>query len=206
MMDTRLQTALESMRKHGFEVVELETAAEAKEYLLAHIVEGSSVGVGGSVSVRDTDILPALEQKHCKVYSTWGARKEDVPQIRENSRKADVYLSSANAVTRNGSLVFIDGNGNRVGAILDGPQTVYFVISHSKWVDGGINTAVARIKQTACPQNARRIGLATPCSATGLCKPEECADGCMCSATVSLDRVPRGRKMTVLWVEETLGY
>ncbi|HNW86616.1 MAG TPA: lactate utilization protein [Candidatus Limiplasma sp.] len=205
-MDQKMQAALEGMRKHGFTVVEMETAAQAKAYLLDAIPAGSNIGVGGSVSLRDIDVLPALSAKGCNVYTTWGADKADVPAIRENSRKADVYLSSANAVTKNGSLVFIDGTCNRVGAILDGPKTVYFVISHSKWVDGGINTAVARIKQTACPQNARRIGLDTPCAKTGLCKPDECGESCMCSATVSLDRVPRGRKMTVLFVEEALGY
>ena len=205
-MEQKMQAALEGMQKHGFTVVELETAAQAKEYLLNAIPAGSSIGVGGSVSLRDIDVLPALSAKDCKVYTTWGANKQDVPMILENSRKADVYLSSANAVTKNGSLVFIDGNCNRVGAILDGPKTVYFVVSHSKWVDGGIKTAVARIKQTACPQNARRIGLSTPCAKTGFCKPDECSEGCMCNATVSLERVPRGRNMTVLFVEEALGY
>lgn len=205
-MEQQLQATVEAMRRHGFEVIPLETAAEAKEYLLSHIAAGSSVGVGGSVTVRDIDVLPALKNNDCSVYTSWGADKTEVPHIFECSRKADVYLSSANAVTRNGSLVFIDGNCNRVGAILDGPRMVYFVISHSKWVDGGINTAVARIKQTACPQNARRLGLQTPCALTGLCKPDDCGEACMCRATVSLDRVPRGRKMTVLFVEETLGY
>lgn len=205
-MEQQMLAAIESMRKHGFAVIELETAVQAKEYLLGHIQAGSSVGVGGSVSVRDIDVLPALREKGCATYTSWGAKPEDVPIIRENSRKADIYLSSANAVTKNGSLVFIDGNCNRVGAILDGPEMVYFVISHSKWVDGGINTAIARIKQTACPQNARRLGLQTPCALTGFCKPDECGPQCMCNATVVLDRVPRGRRMTVLWVEEALGY
>ena len=60
-MEQHLQAAVDGMRKHGFKVVELETAAQAKEYLLGAIAAGSSVGVGGSVSVRDTDVLPALE-------------------------------------------------------------------------------------------------------------------------------------------------
>ncbi|MCE5343974.1 MAG: lactate utilization protein [Eubacteriales bacterium] len=205
-MEQHLLAAVEGMRKHGFTVVPLETAAQAREYLVEHIPADCGVGVGGSVSVRDIDVLPALRQKGCKVYTSWGAKPEDVPAIRENSRKAEIYLSSANAVTRGGSLVFIDGNCNRVGAILDGPNTVYFVVSHSKWVDGGINTAIARIKQTACPQNARRLGLQTPCANTGLCKPDDCGEACMCRATVVLDRVPRGREMTVLFVEEALGY
>ncbi|MDD3411608.1 MAG: lactate utilization protein [Eubacteriales bacterium] len=205
-MEQQMMTAVEGLRRGGFEVVELQTAAQAREYLLEHIEAGAAIGVGGSVSVRETNALPALEQKGCKVYTSWGAKPEDVPAIRERSRKADVYLTSANAVTRGGELVFIDGFCNRVGAILDGPQTVYFVVSHSKWVDGDIHTAVARIKRTACPQNARRLGLNTPCAQTGVCRERECGEECMCRATVMLSRVPRGRRMTVLLVEEALGY
>lgn len=205
-MDQRMQAAIEGMRKHGFEVVELESAAQAREYVLAHIAAGSSVGVGGSVSVRETDVIPALEAAGHAVYQHWGIPKEEVTATQEKARAADVYLTSANAITRTGSMVFIDGTGNRVGAILFGPKQVFFVVSRSKYVEGGINTAIARIKQTACPQNARRISLSTPCGTTGLCKPDECGEGCMCSATVVLDRPPRGRRMTVLLVEEALGY
>ena len=205
-MEQMIQFAVENMRKHGFDVVELETAAQAKAYLTEHLPAGSSVGVGGSVTIRETEVIPALAHKGCTVYQHWGQPKEAVPQILAQARMADAYLTSANAVTRNGSMVFIDGNCNRVGAILDGAKHVYFVVSHSKFVDGGINTAVARIKQSACPQNARRIGLSTPCALTGICKSSECGEESMCRATVVLDRVPRGRKMTVLLVQEALGY
>lgn len=204
-MDALLKQAVEGMRKNGFEVVEVRTAAEACDYLLGRITAGASVGVGGSVSVRDTGVLTALAQKGCKVYTSWGAKPEDVPMIRENSRRADVYLSSANAVTRTGKLVLVDGIGNRVGAVCDGPRDVYFVVSHSKVVDGGINTAVARIKKTACPQNTRRLGIDTPCARTGNCGGDECQDS-ICRLTLAVDRVPKNRRMTVVFVEEALGY
>lgn len=204
-MEQQMTQLVEQMKSRGFEVIELHTAEEAREYLLAHIAPDAGVGVGGSVSVRDTDVLSSLTQRGNAVYSAWGAKPELTASIYENARKADVYLSSANAVTKDGRLVFIDGRCNRVGAIVDGPKEVFFVVSQSKVVDGGINTAVARIKKTACPQNARRLGLDTPCAQTGLCKPEAC-DESMCRVTVVIDRVPRGRKMTVLLVEETLGY
>lgn len=204
-MEALINQTAQRMRDNGFEVVELRTAQEAREYLLAQIAPGASVGVGGSVSVRDTGVLPALEQKGCLVYTSWGAKPEDVPMIRRKSRDADVYLSSANAVTKNGKLVLVDGIGNRVGAICDGPERVYFVISHSKVVDGGINTAVARIKKTACPLNTRRLGIQTPCAATGMCGRDECKNS-ICRLTLVLDRVPKNRHMTVLFVEESLGY
>lgn len=204
-MDAIVQQAVERMRKNGFEVIEARTAGEAREILLARIPAGCSIGVGGSVSVRDIGILPALEEEGCRVYTSWGAKSEDVAAIRANSRNADVYLCSANAVTRTGKLVLVDGIGNRVGAVCDGPRDVYFVVSHSKVVDGGINTAVARIKKTACPQNARRLGIHTPCALTGVCGGDEC-DNSMCRLTLAVDRVPRGRHMIVVFVEEALGY
>ena len=177
-MDALLGQAVQGMKKNGFEVVEVRTAAEARDYLLAHIGAGQSVGVGGSVSVRDTGVLDALAEKGCKVYTSWGAKPEDVPMIRESSRRADVYLSSANAVTRTGKLVL---------------------------VDGGINTAVARIKKTACPQNTRRLGIDTPCARTGNCGGDKCENS-ICRLTLVVDRVPRNRHMTVIFVEEALGY
>ena len=69
-------------------------------------------------------------------------------------------------------------------------------MSHSKVVDGGINTAIARIKKTACPQNARRLGLKTSCALTGKCSAD-CPQS-MCRLTLVVDRPPRNRKVTVV--------
>ena len=139
-MDEFLQQVVDNMRKNEFEVVELRTAQEACDYLNEHIAAGKTVGVGGSVSVRATGILEKLQEKGCTVYSHWGVPKEEVNSIRRKAIGADVYLCSANAVTRQGKLVLIEGAGNRAAAVCFGPEQVYFVISHSKVVDGGINT------------------------------------------------------------------
>ena len=195
---------IERMRKNGFAIVELETAADAKQYLLEQIDASKSVGVGGSVTVRDVDILPALREKGCVILDPWTAA--DKEQGRAQAAQADVYLSSANAVTREGALVFVDGTGNRVSAIAYGPHDVYFIISRAKLVEGGIHNAIARIKKIACPPNARRLNRQTPCAQTGLCRENECGEDCMCRMTLELDRVPAGRNMTVIFVDEGLGY
>lgn len=203
-MNDLMKKALEGMKANGFEVVEADTAAQAKEYLLGAISRESTVGTGGSMTVLETGILDALIQRGNTVYSHWKAAPEDRPQTMRNARNADVYLTSANAVTKDGRLVLVDGTGNRVGAVCDGPRQVYFVISHKKLVDGGTNTAVARIKKQACPPNASRLGLDTPCARTGICGAD-CPDS-MCRLTLTVDRTPRGRQFTVIWVEEPLGY
>ena len=201
-----MNAMMERMRKKGFEVVELKTAEEAKAYLLNAIPAGTAVGVSGSVSVRQTGILSALTEKDCEVISHWDVEPEEVTATRKKANRADVYLTSANAVTKRGELVLIDGAGNRVAAVAYGPKQLYFVVSTSKIVDGGYAAAVARIKKVACPPNARRQSLSTHCAETGACDPVACGDASMCRMTLVLDRVPRGRTATVLFVEETLGY
>ena len=151
-------------------------------------------------------MLSALRDKGCEVISHWDVKPEDVAATRKKAAQADIYLTSANAVTKRGELVLIDGAGNRIAAIADGPKQLYFVISKGKVVDGGYNTAVARVKKVACPPNARRLSLDTPCAHTDSCDPDSCGDASMCRITLVVERVPRGRKATILFVKETLGY
>jgi len=204
-MEELVIRAAEGMRRAGFEVVEVQTAIEARNYLLSQIGEGQSVGVGGSLSVRANNTLEMLAEKGCRVYSHWGAPAEDVDDILLHARTADIYLTSANAVTKDGALVLIDGRGNRVGAVCDGPHDVYFVISHSKVVDGGLSAAIARIKRVASPQNTRRLRIDTPCARTGKCGGSECKNS-ICRLTLALDYAPRNRRMVVVLVEEPMGY
>ena len=204
-MDELIRRAADGMRRAGFEVVEVKTALEARDYLLAQIGKNQSVGVGGSLSVRANNTLEMLAEKGCRVYSHWGAAPEKANEILKNAREADVYLTSANAVTKDGALVLIDGRGNRVGAVCDGPHDVYFVISHSKVVDGGLSAAIARIKSVASPQNTRRLGIDTPCARTGKCGGAACTNS-ICCLTLALEHAPKNRRMVVVLVEEAMGY
>ena len=146
-----------------------------------------------------------------KIYTTNdfdGMRKQFLEQIKTviDFDSADFYLASSNAVTRDGSLVNIDGQANRVAAMIQGPKHVILVIGSQKVVDGGVNAAIARIRSQACPPNAKRLKLDTPCARTGVCNQSECGDDCMCRVTVILDHPTRGRTVTVIVTEEALGY
>ena len=204
-MSSLVERTVRGLGENGFKVVEVQTAAQAREYLLGAIAAGASVGVGGSVSVRETGVLPELEKKGCTVFSHWGVPAEEVVNVQRSARAADVYLCSANAVTADGRLVLLDGRGNRVGAVCDGPKNVYFIISKDKIVDGGLTAAIARVKSDAAPPNCKRLGLNTPCVSSGVCGGNACTDP-SCRVTVILDYVPRGRSMTVILVDEKLGF
>lgn len=200
-----IDRTVENLKKNGFSVIQAKTASEACKLLADAISSGASVGVGGSVSVRETGVLEELKKKGCVIHSHWGAKPEELSAILHSARTSDVYLCSANALTSSGKLVFIDGRGNRTGAICDGPHDVFFVVSHSKIVDGGLDAAIARVKQIACPQNARRLGQNSPCALTGSCRVNEC-EKTSCCMTLVLDHAPHIRRMTVVLVEEKLGY
>jgi len=204
-MDALITRTIENLQKNGFSVISVQTAAQACAYLTDIIPAGAQVGVGGSVSVRETGVMDALVRKGCFIHAHWGAAPEDVADTIKRAREADVYLCSANAISSSGRLVFIDGRGNRAGALCDGPRDVYFVVSHSKVVDGGLEAAIARAKRDACPPNSRRLSLPNPCALTGVCRARECEHS-LCCMTLSLDRVPPLRRMTVVLVEEKLGY
>lgn len=197
---------LDTLAKRGFSVHYAETAAEARNLLLSLIPPNTSVGMGGSMTLRELDVAAALQAQGHPVYWHWDAPAEDRPAIYAKARQADIYLASSNAVTKEGEIVNIDGNGNRVAGMFDGPKQVILVISQQKLVDGGLNTAIARIKRHACPPNAKRLGLDTPCAHTGVCNAPQCGEDCMCRVTMVLSHPSRGRRVTVILVEEALGY
>ena len=200
-----MKQTLERMRNNGFDVIELDTKEQAREYLTNAIPGGCSVGVSGTVSVREVGILPELIEKGCKVFAHWDVPAEETAKTHQKAHGADVYLTSANALTKQGELVLVDGLGNRVASVANGPRQVYFVVSRSKWVDGGYAKAIARIRKDACPPNANRLEMDTPCR-DGECNPKICGDATMCRMTLVLNKVPKGRKMVVVFVHENLGY
>ncbi len=180
-----------------------DTAAEAKAAAL-RIIGSRSVGIGGSATVRDMGLAEALQAKGNAVYWHWLAAKEAKQAARDKALTADVYMCSANALTLDGRLVNIDGTGNRAAGLIYGPHEVVVIVGQNKIVNT-LDEAMERIKRDACPQNARRLGLDTPCAKTGQCY--DCRTAArMCNVTFILEAPTRPVKaFHVLLVKEDLG-
>lgn len=204
-MTDLMQSTAAALTRRGYEVYTVSDAREAREKALSLIQPGWSVGVGGSMTVRQLGLLEALEGAGHPVWWHWTS-PEEKPVVWNNARTADVYLASANAITADGQLVNIDGTGNRVAAMIHGPQTVLVIAGKQKIVQGGLTAAIARIKRDACPPNASRLKLNTPCALTGHCNELDCGDDCMCRAITVGSRPLRGQRHIVILVDEVLGY
>ncbi len=188
-MNEKIKEVAEKLAWRGFEVTCCATAAEAKARVLKVAESATTIGQGGSVTMKQIGVVEALA----------ALGKTPVRQT-----MVDLFLLSANAITSDGRIVNIDGNGNRVAASINGPKKVLYVVGRNKLVEGGLDEAIARIKRCACPPNARRLGKDTPC-ASGACADCD-SSGRMCKVTVIFDRKPTGIDAEVVLVDEDLGY
>ena len=183
--------AVEGLKKRGFEAEFVKTGAEAAEIVMKEAGTAQSVGWGGSETVKALGLREKLI----------AAGKE----VRDHQLVMDLFLLSANALTADGRIVNIDGNGNRVAASISGPKRVIYLIGRNKIVDGGVDAAIARIKKFACPPNCRRLGKKTPCALTGVCGDCDSPDR-ICKVTAIFDRRPTGISAKVIVIDEDLGY
>lgn len=204
-MFSQLESVADKLRSRGFEAAVFSTKEEAASFILGDVPANAQVAIGGSMTVKQMDLQTSLREQGHEVLWHWEVTPAERSALLHKAMNAPVYLCSANAITTDGLMVQIDGNGNRVAAMCYGPNTVYVVIGRNKLVEGGLQQAVKRIKSVACPQNARRQGMNTPCALTGHCDAGACKTS-MCHMTVSFDLAPNGKRTCVLLIDEDLGY
>ena len=203
--DHLAQTIIKNLKRRHIEGFYCATAEEAVKKVSELIADGSSVTWGGTMTVRDLGIPQYLKDRGTLevLDRDLAETPKDKQDIYLKAFSADVYLSSANAISEDGVIVNIDGNGNRVAAITWGPKKVIFVIGLNK-VAQNVEAALARARSTASPINAARFDINTPCHTDGVChncnSPE-----CICNYVHFLRNSPQGRHVVVL-VGETLGY
>ena len=199
------QRIINNLARRNMQAFYCSTSQEAVGKVLELIPAGSSVTWGGSMTIRDIGIPDALRQKGCYEVLDRDLVEGDEAKVQMYVRAftTDVYLSSANAISEDGVIVNIDGNGNRVAAITWGPKKVIFVIGLNK-VAQTVEAALARARSTASPINAARFDIKTPCQTDGVCHNCNSSES-ICNYVHFLRNSPRG-KHTVILVGEDLGY
>ncbi len=178
------------------------TREEALQIALSLIETGSSVTMGGALSVHEIGLVDAVRAGDYRFIDR-GAYA-DKRQAMLDAYDADWFLSSVNAMTEDGVLVNIDGNANRVSAIAQGPKHVLFIVGMNK-VTSDIDGAMKRARNVAAPTNAQRFGLNTPCAKTGACMNCKSPDTICCQFLIT--RFSRHRdRIHVILVNDNLGF
>ena len=197
---------IKNLSRRNMEAFYCPTGKEAVKKVSELIADGSTVTWGGTATVRDLGIPEALKNRGTlEVLDRDQAETaEEKETIYLRAFTADVYLTSANAISEDGIIVNIDGNGNRVAAISWGPKKVIFVISLNK-VAQTVEVALARARSTAAPVNAQRFDIKTPCRIDGTCHNCNSSES-ICSYVHFLRNSRNKGRHVVVLVGEDLGY
>ena len=189
---------LESRNMSGYYAADKEAAVKQA---LELIPEGSSIAMGGCASAHEIGLIKVLEDGN---YNYINRDKLSPREGLLAAYDADVFLSSANAITSDGVMVNIDGNSNRVSCIAQGPKKVVFIVGMNK-VCSDLDAAMKRARNVAAPANAQRFEVKTPCKTTGKCFDCKSPDTICCQFLIT--RYSRHKdRIHVILVNDTLGF
>ncbi|MBQ9747900.1 MAG: lactate utilization protein [Clostridia bacterium] len=214
----KIENVLNALRQNKMDAYYVDTKEEARALALSLIPEGAVCASGGSVTLTETGILDAVKSGNYTYIDRYAPdlTEEERADAVARAHHADVYLMSSNAITENGELYNVDGNSNRVSALVLGPKSVIVVAGVNKLVPT-LDDAILRVKTVAAPKNTVRLACATPCAKTGHCisldtgHGTDMTKGCAsparicCNFVVSAQQRHQSR-IKVILVGEALGY
>lgn len=204
----KAEHVVENLKKRNIGALYCVTSRDAIAEIRKMIPEGSTVALGGSVSVIQSGLLDVLRTMKIKLLDRYreGITNDEVEDILRQGVSADVLVTSSSAVTAEGKLVNEDGRGNRVAGMIFGPKKVIFLVGMNKVVPT-VDEGLSRIKNVAAPLNCIRLGIDTPCARTGFCDDASChAPQRICSQIVIIESNRVKDRLTVVLVGEELGY
>ena len=195
------QTVIKGLKSRNMSGYYAANKEEALKQALELIPEGSSIAMGGCMSAHEIGLIKALEEGN---YNYINRAKMEPRAGLMAAYDADVFLSSANAITDDGIMVNIDGNSNRVSCIAQGPKKVIIIAGMNK-VCSDLDAAMKRARNVAAPANAQRFDIKTPCKEKGKCFDCKSPDTICCQFLITRYSRHTGR-IHVILVNENLGF
>lgn len=206
IIDQKVKRTIENLEKsnmNGYYVEDEKKLLEKVEELLH---EGSTVSVGGSMTLFETGVIELLRNGKYNFLDRYkeGLTAENIKEIFRKSFFSDTYLVSSNALTEEGELYNVDGSGNRVAAMIYGPDQVIVVVGINKIVKN-VEEAIKRNREMAAPANCKRLNRNTPCAQVGYCM--DCkSNERICNEYVLIRRQNIKGRIKVIIVGKELGY
>jgi hypothetical protein len=211
-MDQQIRELVEKLGENNISACYVRDKQAAYDKVMSMIPEGATVGYGDSLTLRQMGVVAALERGDYVFLNPWraGTSVEENIRLKKRALTSDVFVTGTNALTLDGKIVNVDGHGNRVAAMLFGPDKVIIVVGVNKIV-ANLEEALARIRDKAAPLNVKRhpdFDPMPPCGVTGECS--ECSSPWrICNKTVIIEREYSNNKyepvMSVIIVGEELG-
>jgi L-lactate utilization protein LutB len=198
------ESLVKALKARHFEACYCTDIEEAKQKLIEWIPQEDTVAWGGSQTLAEIGAQEMLRARGQVLIDRDTAKTpEERNTLMRQALTADTFLMSSNAITEDGQLVNMDGNGNRAAALVYGPRQVIVVAGLNK-VAKDLDAAIARVRGTAAPTNAQRFPVNTPCKITGVCADCKSPD-CICANMVITCLSKPAGKIKVILIGEMLG-
>ena len=198
-------TVVKNLQRRGFDAYYCADKEAALAKALELIPETDVVAWGGSVTLAEVGLLDAVKKRNPVIDRDTAKNAEEKTELMRKALLCDTFIMSSNAITSDGQLINIDGNGNRVAELIFGPKQVVVIAGVNK-IAGSFEAAMDRARNIAAPINAQRFaGLATPCAKTGLCADCQSPDS-ICAQFVVTRRCRTKGRIKVILVGESLGF
>lgn len=154
-----MQNFHKRLEENGYKVFLAKDKKEALKISQSLIKEGMSVGLGGSTSVKEIGLFDDLiSRKDIKLFNQYekNISMEENKKRRREGMLTDIYVTSTNALSKDGKLINADGSGNRVAAMIFGPINVLIIVGKNKIVDT-VEDGFKRIQEVAAVKNINRM-------------------------------------------------
>lgn len=204
--DKKIERTIENFNKHNMNAYCVKDKISLINKISDILEDGNTVSVGGSMTLFETGVIDFLRSGKYNFLDRYeeGLTPKDIKNIFRKSFSADAYIVSSNAITEEGELYNVDGNGNRVAAMIYGPDKVIVVVSYNKIVKN-IDEAIKRNREISAPANAKRLARKTPCTEVGYCMDCKSPDR-ICNDYVVIKRQGVKERIYILILEEDFGY
>lgn len=205
-IEKQVNRTIENLKKHNMQGLYVKDELELIDLLTELIPENSVVGVGDSITLFETGVIDFIRKGNYIFLDKYKAEitSEEKKEIYIKNFTADTFMCSTNALTEEGELYNIDGNGSRVGPMIYGPKQVILITGINKIVKD-LEAAEKRVRNYSAPIDAKRLNKKTPCVSLGYCvnckSPERiCNDFVVISGQFIKNRIK------VIIVGKQLGY
>lgn len=165
-----IEAAMKALRKHRMGAYFAADKEELFALLNTFIPDNTTVGCGDSVTLEELGVFDELRRRNLKFLDKYepSLTKEKKRELYRNNFFADTFITGTNAVTMDGKLFNIDGNGSRVAPMLYGPDQILVVVGTNKLVKD-TEEAISRTRQIAATLDAKRLKKGTPCTVLDRC-------------------------------------
>ncbi|NQY21578.1 MAG: lactate utilization protein [Campylobacteraceae bacterium] len=154
-----MQAFHKKLEDNGYKVYLAKNKKEALEISQSLIKKGMSVGLGGSTSVKEIGLLDDLVSRtDITLFNQYekNISMEENKHRRRYGMLTDMYVTSTNALSKDGKLINADGSGNRVAAMIFGPINVLVIVGKNKIVET-LDDGFKRIQEVAAIKNIERM-------------------------------------------------